>query len=140
MPVPQVPGLVRRSALVATLLLSALLTARGSGKLVAASLSPIPPKPATPRTLPGTSAAEPAASVALAVLERNIFDSASGSMAWNGAASDELGCLGAGGVDVGSEELPACGGNLRLVATSVVPRRPELSLASFSTGVEGKAL
>lgn len=140
--------LVRISATVVTLLLSAMLTARGTTQLVASAVLPVSvDKQAAARRPRATQGEAPPLSpvdIGRAVLSRNIFDSQTGSMDWDMpvVAIDD------GKPDAGTDPAVAdpngepapCGGNLRLVATTVVPRRPELSFASISTGVEGKSM
>jgi general secretion pathway protein C len=140
--------LVRIAATVVTLLLSAMLTARGTTQLVAAKLLPakLDDKGSAPRLRAGSGEPPPPSPVEIgrAVLERNMFDSQTGSMAWDApvvatvSPTDDPEAPAA--VDDGQGEPAPCGGNLRLVATAVVPRRPELSFASISTGVEGKTM
>jgi general secretion pathway protein C len=142
--------LVRIAATVVTLLLSAMLTAQGTTQLVAAALLPAKVESDKPgqRQLaarPGEPPPPSPVEIGRAVLERNIFDSKTGSMSWDApvAAVDpslppEDGTSPTG-PDPDGDPAP-CGGSLRLVATTVVPRRPELSFASISTGVEGKSM
>ncbi len=140
--------LVRVSATIVTLLLSAMLTARGATQLLAAAVLPVGvegsgAKPARPRAGTHEAPKETPLELGTAVLRRNIFDSQTGSMEWDlpvvapPMAETESG--EAPGDELSGEPGP-CGGSLRLVATTVVPRRPELSFASISTGVEGKSM
>ncbi|HEX6245797.1 MAG TPA: type II secretion system protein GspC [Polyangiales bacterium] len=140
--------LVRIAATVVTLLLSAMLTARGTTQLVAAKLLPakLDADRGAARVRTGSSEPPPPTPVEIgrAVLERNIFDSQTGPMAWDApievATTPEGEDPEGAAVDDTPGEPAPCGGNLRLVATTVVPRRPELSFASISTGVEGKTM
>jgi general secretion pathway protein C len=143
--------LVRVSATVVTLLLSAMLTARGATQLLAAAVLPLgaeagvgakvahvrPSTPEAPKQTP--------LELGTAVLQRNMFDSQTGALEWDlpvavvAAPVAEDGSPAAPGDELSGEPAP-CGGSLRLVATTVIPRRPELSFASISTGVEGKSM
>jgi general secretion pathway protein C len=141
--------LVRVSATVVTLLLSAMLTARGATQLLAAAVLPVGaegstgPKRARPRAAVNEPPKETPLELGTAILRRNIFDSQTGSMEWDlpvvQAPLAEAGEDAAAGDELQGEPGP-CGGTLRLVATTVVPRQPELSFASISTGVEGKSM
>jgi general secretion pathway protein C len=143
--------LVRVSATVVTLLLSAMLTARGATQLLAAAVLPVGTESSagakTPhlRLNPNEAPKETPLELGTAVLQRNIFDSQTGSMLWDLPVTEVAQTETVNGEPVAAnDELqgePApCGGTLRLVATTVVPRRPELSFASISTGVEGKSM
>jgi general secretion pathway protein C len=140
--------LVRIAATAATLLLSAMLTARGTTQLVAATLLPVKVESDKTGVRHLASHTEPPplspVEIGRAVLDRNIFDSQTGPMSWDApvAAVDPT-APGEDGTPSAPEmdgEPGPCGGTLRLVATTVVPRRPELSFASISTGVEGKSM
>jgi general secretion pathway protein C len=139
--------LVRVSATIVTLLLSAMLTARGATQLLAAAVLPVGVEAAGPKPVRahvGNDAPKQTPlELGTAVLARNMFDSQSGSMEWDlpvavVATPSEDG-TGAPVDELAGEPAP-CGGSLRLVATTVIPRRPELSFASISTGVEGKSM
>jgi general secretion pathway protein C len=132
--------LLRTGAILFTLLISALLCARGATQILASSLLPVQEKPAKPmrRNLRAISEErEPSPQeLAQAVLSRNIFDSTVGSMDWDLPVD----------LSAQSEETPTelvrdpdgepavCQGALRLVASFVVPRVPALSFASIEAG------
>jgi general secretion pathway protein C len=128
--------------------MSAMLTARGTTQLVASAVLPASSEDKKPnaRPLVRSSAEAPPLSpvdIGRAVLERNMFDSQTGSMDWDMpvvATAATADSPDAPAVQDGDGEPGPCGGSLRLVATAVVPRRPELSFASISTGAEGKSM
>lgn len=139
---------VRSSATVVTLVLSAMLTARGATQLLASAVLPLAPDetqgaPARPRLTAAQVERPPTPlEIGRAVLERNIFDSQTGSMEWDApvAATETV-----EGTEIGGEEVidplgePApCAGAMRLVGATVVPQLPELSFASISA--EGKTM
>jgi general secretion pathway protein C len=141
--------LVRVSATVVTLLLSAMLTARGATQLLAAAVLPVGieasggKKPVRPRASANEPPKQTPLELGTSVLQRNMFDSQTGAMEWDLPVAQVTPVEGegeAGPSDELSGEPAPCGGNLRLVATTVVPRKPELSFASISTGVEGKSM
>lgn len=139
--------LLRTGGILFTLLISALLCARGATQILAASLLPVEDKAAalSPMQRMATHAAmqnEPAPrELATSVLSRNIFDSQTGSLDWElpyvepvpDPAGEPVGPIAD---PVGEPEV--CQGALRLVASFVVPRVPALSFASIETG--GKAM
>ncbi len=129
--------LLRTGAILFTLLISALLCARGATQIIASSLLPVQEKPAA-KSLRGVSRGTEERpptprELAQAVLTRNIFDSQTGSMDWDPPIEQQL----------VSDETPSepmqdpdgepalCQGALRLVASFVVPRVPDLSFASI---------
>jgi len=140
---------IRMSATLTTLLLTALLCARGTTQIVAAKLLPLAPeeqKPAPrPVVAPGDTR-ETTRQIAEGVLARNMFDSQVGPMEWNAptpvgaAAPGETTSDGTSAVD--DEQLDGepqfCSASIRLVASMVVPQIPELSFASIEA--QGKSL
>jgi general secretion pathway protein C len=139
---------VRSSATVVTLLLSAMLTARGATQLLASAVLPVTTDesktgPARPRTAVANVPPPPTPlEIGRAVLERNIFDSQTGSMEWDlpVVVADTTTAEGGEGpaVDDPQGEPAACTGSMRLVGATVVPTLPELSFASISA--EGKTM
>ncbi len=130
--------LLRMGAILFTLLVSALLCARGATQILASSLLPVQEKPEATRFRRAARAVpeerEPSPQeLAQAVLTRNIFDSQTGAMEWDPPVDQTP----------PSAELPSelvrdpdgepslCQGALRLVASFVVPRVPALSFASI---------
>lgn len=139
--------LVRISATVVTLLLSAMLTARGTTQLLAAAVLPVTADKAPSRAArPPLNEPPPLTPVQIgtAILERNMFDSQTGAMTWDAPVAVTEAETSEGGETPSADdpmgEPGPCATNLRLVATTVVPRRPELSFASISTGAEGKSM
>ncbi len=134
--------LMRTGAILVTLLLCALLSARGATQMLAASLLPAQDDAGTKKA-PMRSARRPVSTdepdqspetLARAVLSRNIFDSQTGSMDWDPPVP----------ITPVTEEVPGqtmiadpdgepayCDVPLRLVASYVVPRVPALSFASI---------
>lgn len=137
---------VRTSAILVTLLLTALLCARGATQLLASMVLPLAPDsvPQAPRLRAAPDEQrETTRQIAEAVLRRNMFDSQTGAMEWDAPLPAEQ--------PVASEsELPMevvtdpdgepafCSSPIRLVASMVVPQKPELSFASIE--VQGKSL
>lgn len=143
--------LVRIAATVATVLVCALLSARGASQLLAAAVLPVesdaPAARPRGRSVGNDSVPETPIQIGMNVLERNMFDSETGSMTWQPPVAElqpgmpgEESEDGEPAFDDPNAEPAACTGNLRLVAATVVPRRPELSFASISTGAEGKTM
>ncbi len=139
--------LLRTVGILFTLLISAWLCARGAMQILAASLLPEEDKTAQPnamRTFANHAALvnEPSPrELAEAVLSRNIFDSQTGSIAWDPPLPEPVvdPTVEAGGPiadPIGEPEV--CQGALRLVASFVVPRVPALSFVSIESG--GKTL
>jgi general secretion pathway protein C len=139
--------LVRTSAILVTLLLTAMLLARGTTQMIAAMVLPLAPDGSQklsrkPRL--GTVGSEPEKSpreLAMAVLTRNMFDSQTGPMSWDppvvaAPVTDDTG----GNQTVFDEtgEPGPCSTPMRLVAAMVVPRVPMLSFASIEAN--GKTL
>lgn len=135
--------LLRTGGILFTLLICALLCARGATQILASSLLPVQDKSAETspmrrlaRSMPEER--EPSArELAMSVLTRNVFDSTIGSMPWDAPVDqtepppEEEGMAPV--VDPDGE--PAfCQGALRLVASFVVPRVPALSFASIEAG------
>lgn len=140
--------LVRTGIIVVTLMLTALFCAQGATQLVANSLFPAggdETASAAParsrRTVPRGPREKSSRDLARAVLDRNLFDSETGSMTWDAPRDPtEIGESEEGGEDVDDPtgEPDFCDGNLRLVGAMVVPKLPHLSFASVEVG--GKAL
>lgn len=125
-----------------------MLTARGATQLLASAVLPVTPDdtkaaPARPRL--AVSQAQPPSPLEIgrAVLERNMFDSQTGSMEWDApvVVADPTVDGGSPGeenvIDPQGEPAP-CAGSMRLVGATVVPTLPELSFASISA--EGKTM
>jgi general secretion pathway protein C len=133
------------SATIVTLLLCAMFTARGATQLLASAVLPVandevktPParRMAVANVPPPPSPRE----IGTAVLERNIFDSQTGSMEWDlpVAAVETTGETDEGPVLDPQGEPSPCTGSMRLVGATVVPTLPELSFASITA--EGKTM
>ncbi len=143
---------VRTTVTLVTLALSSMLSARGASQLVGAVVLPFSASDAarvgTPRSVAASDGRETTRQLAEAVLLRNMFDSQVGSMEWNAPPGPSVDTgstdsstppegLASGEEDMGGE--PAfCSGPIRLVASMVVPRAPELSFASIEA--QGKSL
>jgi general secretion pathway protein C len=134
--------IVRTSAILVTLLLTAMLLARGTTQLIASMVLPLAPdeSPKT-RRLPRSIAAsgeereKSPRELAIAVLTRNMFDSQTGAMTWDPPITAPPPGEGEGEgepsiADPNGEPGP-CSSPLRLVAAMVVPRVPMLSFASI---------
>jgi general secretion pathway protein C len=141
--------IIKTSAVLATLMLTALSLAQGSTQLVASMVLPLAPEPpkkglgrlnrlgATDSETRERSPRE----LAEAILQRNMFDSSTSPMSWIEEKPVEPPVAGAEEntfVDDPNREPSACQGALRLVASMVVPRVPMLSFASIESG--GKTL
>jgi general secretion pathway protein C len=130
--------IVRTSAILVTLLLTAMLMARGTTQMIAAMVLPLAPDespklPHRPRlSSAGSEQEKSPRELAMAVLERNMFDSQTGSMAWDAPVTapppDET--TDKPVIDESGEPGP-CSSPMRLVAAMVVPRVPMLSFASI---------
>jgi general secretion pathway protein C len=140
--------LIRSSATVVTLILCAMLTARGATQLVASAVLPLANDEATAGTAPvrtavaNTPPPPTPLEIGRAVLQRNIFDSQSGAMEWDAplAAAESTGAEPGEepSVDDPQGEPAPCTGSMRLVGATVVPHLPELSFASIAA--EGKTM
>jgi general secretion pathway protein C len=126
-----------------------MLTARGATQLLASAVLPVTPDenkagPARARALVANVPAPPTPlEIGRSVLERNMFDSQTGSMEWE--APVVVAETADGGVESGAGDVldpqgepAACAGSMRLVGATVVPTLPELSFASISA--EGKTM
>ena len=141
---------IRTSAILTTLLLTAMLCARGATQIVAAKVLPLSPEESKASALPRPRAPiadgrETTRQIAEAVLNRNMFDSQIGPMDWEapqavGAVSPEPSTDGpeAPNEEQLDGEPQFCSSPVRLVASMVVPQRPELSFASIEA--QGKTL
>lgn len=133
---------VRIGVTVVTLLLSAMLTARGTTQIIAAKVLPAADGKTAPVVrIPSSNEPPPLSPIELgsAVLQRNIFDSQTGSIEWNEpvvvAATPEGGEVAA----VVDPDVPLpCTGSMRLVNATVIPRWPDNSFATIAA--EGKTL
>jgi general secretion pathway protein C len=132
--------IVRTSAILVTLLLTAMLLARGTTQMVAAMVLPLAPDegPKLPRKPLGAESSEPDKSpreLAIAVLTRNMFDSSTGAMSWDPPITapppSEAGEGGDKAIEDPNAEPGPCATQMRLVAAMVVPRVPMLSFASI---------
>jgi general secretion pathway protein C len=124
-----------------------MLTARGATQLLASAVLPVTPDddkaaPARPRIAVSQAPPPSPLEIGRAVLERNMFDSQTGSMEWDApvavAEPTEGGPTEAGEVLDPQGEPAPCAGSMRLVGATVVPTLPELSFASISA--EGKTM
>lgn len=139
---------IRMSATLITLLLTAMLCAKGATQIVAAKVLPVAAddkKPAPMRPAPPVGEArESTRQIAQAVLTRNIFDSTLGPMEWDlplaPPPAPPLGGDGTTGPDIVDPEGEPqfCSSPIRLVASMVVPQTPELSFASIEA--QGKSM
>ncbi len=142
---------IRMSAILTTLLLTAMLCARGATQIVAAKLLPLSPEESKAGALPRprvqvTDGRETTRQIAEAVLNRNMFDSQTGPMDWE--APQAVGAITTepttpeGAESLDEEDLDGepqfCSSPVRLVAAMVVPQTPELSFASIEA--QGKTL
>jgi general secretion pathway protein C len=124
----QVRRYVRRGACLFTCISCAALIARGAVNLVTGALPPATStKAPARREIPLTSGR----ALAEAVLTRNIFDAHTGALAWDGAATPPLPPIEPAAL-ARDGELPACEGDMRLVAAMVVPHEPALSFVSIA--------
>jgi len=142
--------LVRIASIGGTVVLSALLTARGTTQLVAAAVLPASPGGSQQGVRASANAAtdtpvETPESAAQAILLRNIFDSQTGSLSWvevtaTPELTDENGQPSPDGADFQDPvgEPAVCTGSMRLVGSMVSPFSPVLSFASIEAG--GKTL
>jgi len=135
--------LLRTGAILFTLLICALLCARGATQILASSILPVQDKSTEgspmrkiARGMPEEREPAPR-ELAMAVLTRNVFDSTIGEMSWDAPeeptepTTEEMGSA----PPADPEGEPAfCQGALRLVASFVVPRVPALSFASIEAG------
>lgn len=138
---------IRTSATLITLLLTAMLCAKGATQIVAAKVLPIAPVDATsktPRPALPPDHRETTRQIAEAVLTRNIFDSNIGPMEWDvpmaAVTPPVTGGDGDGDptVEDPDGEPQFCSSPIRLVAAMVVPQTPELSFASIEA--QGKSM
>jgi general secretion pathway protein C len=140
--------IVRTSAILVTLLLTAMLLARGTTQLIASMVLPLAPEESQKtRRLPrsvasaGEEREKSPRELAMAVLTRNMFDSQTGPMTWDPPVTAPPPTEGEGEgnpqMDPDGEPGP-CSGPMRLVAALVVPRVPMLSFASIEAN--GKTL
>lgn len=138
--------IIKTSAVLATLMLTALSLAKGSTQLIASMVLPLAPEPAKPalRRPMLTRTSEPEQTprqMAEAILFRNMFDSQTGSLEWNEPpppVDNTVAENASGEIKDPEGEPSACQGAFRLVASMVVPRVPMLSFASIESG--GKTL
>lgn len=133
------------SIVLVTLMLTAYFLARGTNQVLASVIFPREESPvggvaALGSTVPlvASSTKDPGR-----ILRRNIFDAATGSVEMQATQATAANSVEQPpGLEVIELPLdpnappPACGGNLRLVATMVSERRPETSLASLRNGSE----
>jgi len=123
-----------------------MMTAQGATQILASAVLPaaeeegkVPPRPRI--SAPEAPIASPV-ELGTAVLDRNIFDSETGSMTWDLplAQTEVPGVTGDDGLEsIVDPDVPAaCTGSMRLVGATVLPRLPELSFASILA--EGKTL
>jgi general secretion pathway protein C len=124
-----------------------MLTARGATQLLASAVLPVTPDedktaPVRPRIAVSQTPPLSPLEIGRAVLERNMFDSQTGSMEWDApvavAEPTEGGAPEAGEVLDPQGEPAPCAGSMRLVGATVVPTLPDLSFASISA--EGKTM
>jgi general secretion pathway protein C len=143
---------VRTSAILVTLLLTAMFSARGATQMLASAVLPLAPEDASgargarlrAAAVP-TDTRETTRQIAEAVLLRNMFDSQIGPMEWNAevaAVPQPVGPeMGGGGTPLPPDpdgEPDFCSTPVRLVAAMVVPQTPELSFASIEA--QGKTM
>jgi general secretion pathway protein C len=138
--------IIKTSAVLVTLMLTALSLAKGSTQLVASMVLPLAPEPTKPPIrrpmLVSDESERSPRQLAEAILSRNMFDSQTGPVSWDEppppvevAATDTT---PTGEIKDPEGEPSACQGSMRLVASMVVPRVPMLSFASIESG--GKTL
>jgi general secretion pathway protein C len=140
--------LVRTGAVLVTLSLTAMLTAKGATQLVASAVLPVTPESANKvpprRVVLKEERAQTPRELGEAVLTRNIFDSTTGAIAWLAppppvVATETTGTEGEDGIAGDPLGEPAfCPPGMRLIAAMVDTRRPERSVATIETG--GKPL
>jgi general secretion pathway protein C len=143
--------MVRVGAVLSTLTLTAMLTAKGTTQLVAAAVLPVTAESAAKvppmRVVPKDERVQTPRELGESVLTRNIFDSVTGAIAWLAPPppAPDPATVAAG--EPGSEESltidpegePAfCPPGTRLIAAMVDTRHPERSFATIETG--GKPL
>jgi len=141
--------LVRTGAVLLTLSLTAMLTAKGATQLVASAVLPVTPQSANKvpprRTVLKEERVQTPRELGEAVLTRNIFDSQTGAIAWLAPPPPPPTTETTGGPDGEEAQIsdplgePAfCPPGMRLIAALVDTRRPERSVATIETG--GKPL
>jgi general secretion pathway protein C len=141
--------LIRVGAVLLTLALTAMFSARGATQLVASAVLPVTPESANKmpprRVTPKEERVQTPRELGEAVLTRNIFDSQTGALDWLAPAVIEPVPETMPGLDgqdpAVSDPLgePAfCPPGMRLIAALVDTRRPERSVATIETG--GKPL
>jgi general secretion pathway protein C len=137
---------VRVGAILVTLLLTAMLTARGATQLVAASVLPVSPESANKvppvRTISKEERQQTPRELGEAVLQRNMFDSQTGPLEWLAPPPPVDTTVAAETPDAelaDPDGEPAfCPPGMRLIAAMVEPRRPEHSFATIESN--GKPL
>jgi general secretion pathway protein C len=139
---------VRTGAVLVTLSLTAMLTAKGATQLVASAVLPVTPESANKvpprRVVLKEERMQTPRELGEAVLTRNIFDSQTGSIDWLAPPvvvppSAETTAAEADGTIADPLGEPAfCPPGMRLIAALVDTRRPERSVATIETG--GKPL
>lgn len=140
--------LVRTGAILVTLSLTAMLTAKGATQLVASAVLPVTPESANKvpprRVVLKEERVQTPRELGEAVLTRNIFDSTTGALEWLAPVvtppvdptTTVEGEAGVVGDPLG--EPAFCPPGMRLIAALVDTRRPERSVATIETG--GKPL
>ena len=137
---------VRMAVVLVTLLLTAMLSARGATQLLASKVLPVTPQSMNkvPSVRVSSTAGERQQTpreIGEAVLKRNIFDSQTGSIEWLAPApvAEASTTPGAENTIADPDGEPAfCPPGMRLVAAMVHPSHPEQSFVTIESN--GKAL